>query len=101
MSKITYQIKTNDFEFIAVELEGISHDEAVKNFNDLKSSWEQSQVLKSELPRKDWNKILDKYLRGEGISETDHALLGKAQQWMLHELDKSRTRMKPTDESEA
>lgn len=96
--KTTYQIKTGEFEYIMFEGEGMSHTEAVKNYNDLKATFEESQVLKSELPRKEWNRILDKYLRGEGISESDHALLGKAQSWLLHELDKSQNRIQPQQE---
>lgn len=48
---------------------------------------------KPGLPKEKWNKVLDGYLRHGGMTSDDGAELGKAQEWMIHELDKSMARI--------
>lgn len=83
------QIKTGEFEFINVKLTG-SPEDAVNKFLELRGEW--SRATRGP-DRKEWNRILDKYLLGEGISETDHTSLSETQKWLLHELDKSNARL--------
>ena len=43
---------------------------------------------------KEWNDALDKYRLGQGISEPEHAKMSGTQKWVIHEIDKSDTRIK-------
>jgi hypothetical protein len=70
------------------ELTGEAIDTVIHDYNRA-----MGQIKANDgLPQKDWNKVLDLYRQGHGISEVNHAKLGKAQSWLLHELDKSDSR---------
>ena len=43
---------------------------------------------------KEWNGVLDKYRSGKGIEADMWERCNKAQAWLLHELDKSDSRLK-------
>lgn len=46
------------------------------------------------LPPKEWNEVLDNYRNGKGMSVDIGERMNKAQQWLIHELDKSDNRIK-------
>lgn len=87
------QIRTGDFEYINIPVGGDT-EAAVQAFNDLKMAFKASEANKEGLPQKEWNKCLVGYLKGQGCKPEEHERMSKAQQWMLHELDKAFTRIK-------
>lgn len=87
--KATVQIKTADFEFIALEGE-MDTEQAVQAYKDLCVAYKGSEGL----PRVEWNKVLDRYARGEGMSEDEMMRLSKAQAWWIKEYDKLLSRIK-------
>lgn len=47
------------------------------------------------LPAQEWNQTIDKYFDGKGIAPDVWERCNKAQQWLLHEIDKSKGRIAP------
>lgn len=46
------------------------------------------------LETKEWNQVLDKYRKGNGMSPEVHERMSDQEKWMIHELDKSNSRIK-------
>ncbi len=46
------------------------------------------------LETKVWNKVLDNYRKGKGMDVELHEQMSDEEKWMIHELDKSDSRIK-------
>lgn len=99
--KVTLHIPTEQYGFVALELEvgakPISlerESESVANLYQIYANAFKPKPI-NELPTKEWNRILDKYLDGGGITEEEHASLSRQQRELLHELDKADARRDP------
>jgi len=60
-------------------------------YNELSSAFKEKED--EGLPQQEWNKLLDEYRRNKGMQADVHEKLSKQQQWLIHELDKSNTRL--------
>lgn len=60
-----------------------------KAYDEYISAFKSSQGL----PTKEWNDVLDEYRKNKGMDADKHELMDKEQQWMIHELDKSDSRL--------
>ncbi len=87
--KAKHQIKTADFEYIEIECEG-TMESIVESHKALQGMWKAQEA---GLPVKEFNSVLDQYRAGKGMSPDVHERMNKAQQWLIHEIDKSDMRM--------
>lgn len=55
------------------------------------------QLANLRAPPKEWNKVVDRYLKDGTMSSDDGAKLGKAQTWWIHEFDKANARINKTN----
>lgn len=95
--KTVVQIKTADFEYISQEFNAdMEAGKAVEAFLDLRRVWQERTQTK--LTRKEWNDLVDGYLHGKSVLTSDFEKMNDTQKWMLHELDKAFSRIKPKHE---
>ena len=88
--KTTLRLPTSDqYAFIEIETEVGSVEDAVHQYNQGMAALRPTEGL----PPKEWNSALDRYLQDQGMDPDVHARMGKAQQWLIHEIDKSSSRM--------
>lgn len=46
-----------------------------------------------ELPRKEWNDVVDRYRNDMPFTADEHERMSEVQKWFIHEIDKSRERL--------
>lgn len=87
--KYELRVPTNEqYAYINCLFEG-THEDAVAEYNRL------TKLIHGGfgLDDKAWNKALDGYLRDGSMSAEDHENMSKEQAWMIHEIDKSTSRL--------
>lgn len=89
--KVTLRIPTADqFAFIEPVVEVESIEEAYRMYESAISMVKVGVGLEP----KEWNAVLDKYRQGKGMTADEHERMNRAQSWLIHELDKSDSRIK-------
>ena len=46
-----------------------------------------------ELPRKEWNDVVDRYRNDMPFTAGEHERMSERQKWFIHEIDKSNERL--------
>ncbi len=79
-----------DFAYLEIQVEGTPSAiiEAYDTFTRLVK-------VGAGLENKEWNEALDRYMDGKGMAPDIHEKMNKAQQWLIHEIDKSKGRLAP------
>lgn len=89
--KATLRIPTEEqYAYIELQMEVENEDAAVEAYKRV-TGLVKAQV--GGLSQKDFNRVLDRYLTEGTMSAEDHEGMNKAQMWLIHELDKSTTRI--------
>lgn len=97
--KTTIRIPLDQFAYIELEDDNLTGARAIQIYKDYVQEFNASNVVVEGLPQRDWNRVLDRYLQEKGMTGDDNAQLGKAQAWLIHEIDKAKARLS-TRESE-
>lgn len=79
---------TEQYAYIESEFEGTMED-AIAEYRRLTLLMKGGDGLDA----KEWNAALDAYMNNGSMSPELHERMNKAQQWMIHELDKSVSRI--------
>lgn len=91
--KATLRIPTEDqYAFIELQMDVDSEDAAVEAYKRVTGLVKASV---GGLSQKDWNRLLDQYRTSGSMHPEDHEKMNKAQSWLIHELDKSDSRIEP------
>lgn len=92
MMNITLRIPTQDqYAFAEVSFES---DEMTPEL--LRRAYEEYMNVfrfQDGLAQKEWNDCLDRYRKENKMDADLHEKMNRAQQWMIHEMDKSNTRL--------
>lgn len=86
--KAKFRFPTEQFAYIEIEAEG-----SAESLKSQYNAFERLLKVGVGLDTKEWNKVLDVYRSGHGMSEEVMGRMNKAQQWLIHELDKSDMRI--------
>lgn len=87
MPKYTCHVPTEQYGFIAVEVDGTA-DEAVEAYNDLKIAFTEG----AGLAPKEWNSWLDEYLKGKAGNIEEWEQMSFKQKSIINEIKKSNKR---------
>ena len=82
------RVPTVEYGFIEEEFEGTA-DAAYERFNELLGICRGGVGL----PGKEWTKVLDKYLAGEGCTPEEYYKMNKEQQLLISEIKKAFRRL--------
>lgn len=86
--KILLRIPTVQYGYMDVEFEG-TPEEAIEEHNRIIRLYNGGFGL----DKKEWNKLLDTYLKGEGMDSNLMEKLDERQSWWIHEFDKASARI--------
>ncbi len=98
--KVTYQIRTGDFEYINIEREVASHEEAILCFSHLKETYNAPKTpeiaSRSDESLRDgvFNVLLDKYLNGGKLTSEEYESCTIVQKIVLQCLKRAFARIK-------
>lgn len=88
--KTTFRIPTTDYAYIeVVEDKEYTPKAIVERFRELQRAYNGGFGLEA----KEWNKLLDNYLLEKGMPSDKFVELDVQQAWMIHELDKAKSRI--------
>lgn len=73
----------------------LTHTGTLPSFMEAYNAATMMVKVGAGLENKEWNEALDKYMDGKGMAPDIHEKMNKAQQWMIHEIDKSKGRLAP------
>lgn len=90
--KVKLHIPTEQYGYCEVEPDSVSPEAIAEVYKMYADAFKPKPI--NELPTKEWNICLDRYMHGTGMSETELSHLSPKQGWMIHEIDKSFTRLK-------
>ena len=93
MKAIT-RISTGEYEYLEIQEEVSSVDEAIQLNNRATSVY---KAQGGGLDQKDWNNALDGYITLGTMPADIGERMSKAQSWMISELDKSARRVNPPE----
>ena len=95
--KTTHHIATGQFEFLEIEQEAETQEQAVEAHNSLKTAFIATQTAGVGLDAKEWNKTLDGYLTvGEMLGDA-YQRMSPEQQRVVQEIKKSINRVNPRE----
>ncbi|HLH93562.1 MAG TPA: hypothetical protein VKW08_00445 [Xanthobacteraceae bacterium] len=87
--KAVIRIPTEQYAFIEIETEVTSSEEALNEYRALKKLYQ----VGSGLAPKDWNRVLDRYLWGDGsMHSEEYAAMNENQQTIIQEIKRSKKR---------
>lgn len=87
--KLKAHVPVEEYGFVEVEVDESEARSIRDVYRDIKNEFR----VKDGLPRLEWNKVLDSYLKEQGMTTDQMESLGEAQSWMIHELDKAKGRL--------
>jgi len=90
MKTITH-IKTGDFEFLEIQDEVTTIEEALESHNRAVSGYKASE---GGLEAKEWCRIVEGYLTTGTMSSDQGEKMSKAQKWFIAEIDRAFNRLK-------
>lgn len=93
LKKVTYRISTEMYAYVEIEdyvsLE-FTEEQIAQQYEEYSKAFRPKP--KNELPRKEWNQLLDNYLHGKGFAAEVFEKLSPFQADLIHELDKAFNR---------
>ena len=87
---ITLHIKIGDFEYVELDLSGEASPEQVKEYYQ---QYSQPFQNGAGLPDDEWREAVDRYRIENKMDVQKHERMSQRQKWMVHEIDKSNTRL--------
>lgn len=90
--KVTSHIPTEQYGFVEIEHDDCNAERVAEEYA-LYSKAFQSKP-ENTLPKKEWNDALDRYRLGNGMEVDIMERMNEVQKWVIHELDKSDSRIK-------
>lgn len=84
----TLRFPTKEYAFIELKV-----SDTLEGILSVSRGFQNMIVGGEGLQPREWNKVLDTYREGSGISEETLSKLNKAQMWLIHEIDKSDQRL--------
>lgn len=89
MTKYILRIpSTIQYAYVETEFEGTA-EEAIAEHDRLN----KLMLGGFGLETKEWNKVLDRYLRDGSMDADIHEQMNKEQKWLIHEIDKATARL--------
>lgn len=77
------------YGFIEIETEVLSIENALDAYADATRLY----LGGSGLGKKEWNRVLDRYIKKGGMTSDEGAGMDEKQKWLIHELDKAFARI--------
>src|SRR3990167_10394759 len=81
-----------DYAYIEIQAEG-----TVEGLVGAYRSLQGALKVGVGLETKEWNRVLDKYLKGEGMETDVGERMDEQQKWLIHEIDKANNRINRND----
>lgn len=87
--KTTIRIPTEQYAFVEIEVEAENPEEVKQKYDEIKSAFNEVP----DLPQKEWNRVLDRYLNEATMESEEYYSLSPRQQYLIQELKKSFKRV--------
>lgn len=88
--KVILHIPTEQYGFVAVEVDDVSPDTAAETYRDYAEAFK----IKVGLNQKEWNTVLDSYINGNPMNPDTYYAMSPEQQKIIQELKKCFKRLK-------